>query len=361
MIHVLSLVFAMQVSSAATLNPLTCFGLLESKPAIAKSESERNFQIALAEIRRAGADDLLAPLERGEIQTDFKNSRLAWQSMVSGRVGWLGKKSLIVRGFGFGNELEKQKVIWRTATVLFELQVRSSLWSRSSLLTSADLKRFDLSLEGGLDSLKYFISTQPREWRDEKLRQIEKLETELYSLFSSLNLLKAENILPEKDPGRFWVPRLAVGSDGIRPIAPNQEDYAVWQRGAALGIQQRHSRNVLYNYYMNFVKRALVLTFAVQVAVVSPDIMYLPSYMDAMFSYDQFTQELNKTPEKAEEYNRRYIDNLQKTVRQEEKRLKTELQRLQRMGNSDQEELRSTEQELRDLYESYPWLVHPPR
>jgi hypothetical protein len=344
----LSLILAFTMpAAAAARNPLSCLSLLSAKAAVSRESSEKNFAQVIGFLRSAGARELLAPLDAGGIRPVFKARRLPRQSMVSGRQSWLGKMTLLVRELSFQNEKEKQEAVWETATALFELETRARLWSYRAMLTPDGQREFDLSMGGGGELLEYFLLKQPAEWRDLQLKRLEALENELYRVFASLNELRAEDRLPAQDPGRFWKLRALYGGDASRSIAPNQADFKAWQNGAPADLKARHGGNLLFNYYMNFLKRALVLSLAAQVAMAAPELSNLPGYLDTMFSAGQLTQEVDQG----------YVENLRKQVVREEERLKREIASQKARPAPEQELIRSLEKELSDLYDLYPWLV----
>lgn len=314
----------------------------------------------LAELTRmlkdAGAKDLVAPLENGSIKIEHSFWRLPWQSEFSGRQGWFQKPKLKVRELRFKNEKEKQEDAWRLAMTLFELQTRSNLFSVRAMLPPDDQRTFDLSMQGSDESLEYFLGQMPGEWRDNHIRLVEKLETEMYAVFTKLDQLEADKLLPAQDPGRFWKLRSIYGGDAARAIAPNQEDLKDFREGKFAGnVAKRHGRNVIFNYYMNFMKRAIMISMAVQVAMFVPELRSLPSYIEALYSVSEIARDLDGSSEKSREMQKRYQENLKKQVQREEQRLKTAI------AKSTGAERAAYEKELADLYESYPWLAHAAR
>ena len=332
-------------------NPLSCMSLLLSKAADSRNRSEGRFQETVEVIRAAGAVELLRPLDEKKIEVIYKGTRMPWQSMVSGRQNWRGVLSLTVRALDFKDTKEKQMAIWQTAMALFELETRSNIWSLRSMLTPDDQRRFDLSMSASDENLGYFLIEQPSEWRDLQLKKIEILEVELYALFNKLDQLKPEDLLPKNDPGRYWIARSIYGGDASRAVAPNQADFESWKKSAELPSQAaRHGRSLIFNYYMNFMKRAVVLTLLAQVAIATPEFQSVPSYLDAMFSAKQVTHELNSTPGRSDE--------LKARVSLEAERLKKEIHRQKQKAKTDRDLIVSLEQELKDLYDLYPWLAH---
>lgn len=360
MIKAIAFLFLVNSAGAATFNPLTsCLNLLSGKSERTVSPSEVQFNQIVRNLRAAGADELLAPLDRGEIKLQFKTLRMPWQSRISGREGWLGGLTLKIRGGIAAGEKEKQTAVWETAVALFELESRSALWTRRSMLTPDGQREFDLSMGGSDESLEYFVMTQPREWRDQQLARIEKLEGELYRVFTSLYLLKAQDQLPKKDPGRFWKLRSIYGGDASRAIAPNQADFEIWKKSGVVPDQTaRHGRSLFFNYYMNFAKRAVILSMVAQIAIAAPTFAELPGYLDTMFAVNQTTTELNSSPARTIEFNERYIENLKKQVRREETRLQRAITREQASATPSSSTLTSLRQELTELYDLYPWLNH---
>ena len=349
----------MNSSGSVNLNPLSCVSLLLSKAAATRDQSEVRFKETIEALRVAGATELLKPLDEKQIEVFYKATRMPWQSMVSGRQNWRGLLSLKVRALDFSNEKEKQMVIWQTAMALFELKTRSSIWSMRSLLTPDDQRRFDLSMRASDENLGYFLIEQPAEWRDLQIKNIEILEAELYALFKSLNQLKPEDLLPKKDPGGLWIARSLYGGDASRAVAPNQVDFEVWKKSGKLPSQSsRHGRSLLFNYYMNFMKRAVVLTLLAQVALATPELQGVPSYLDAIFSSRQVTAELNQAPGRSDELNRRFVENLKVQVTREAERLKKEILRQKEKIEPNRDLIQSLEQELSDLFDLYPWLAH---
>ncbi len=341
-IKALALLFLVNSAGAVTINPLTCLSLLLSKSADTRDRSEVRFKEAVESIRAAGAVELISPLNQKKIEVFYKATRMPWQSMVSGRQNWRGMLSLHVRDLDFSNEQEKQRVIWQTAMALFELETRSNIWSMRSILAPDDQRRFDLSMTASDENLGYFLMQQPAEWRDLQIKKIETLEAELYTLFKTLDQMKPEDLLPKKDPGRYWLARSIYGGDASRALAPNQADFEVWKKSGKLPSQSsRHGRSLIFNYYMNFMKRAVVLTLLAQVAMATPELQIVPSYLDAILSSRQVTTELNQAP-----------------VASEAERLEKEIKRQKEKADPDMDLVQSLEQELIDLHDLYPWLAH---
>jgi len=124
-------------------------------------------------------------------------------------------------------------------------------------------------------------------------------------------------------------------------------------------LEQRHGRSLLFNYYMNFVKRALVVTMAAQLASFAPQVAQIPSYLEAFNSMSQISQQISDSPAKAQELRQSYQENLRKQVIREEARLKKEILKQKTSARPDGEWIASLEAELKDLYESYAWLRSP--
>jgi hypothetical protein len=339
-------------------DPISCFNLLRTKEVVdTRERSEVRFKESIESIRASGAVELLRPLDEGRIEVIYKPKRVLWQSMVNGRQNWRGMRSLLLRDLDYSNEKEKQMIIWQTAMALFELETRSNIWSRRSMLTPDDQRRFDLSMKGSDENLSYFLVEQPAEWRDLQIKKIETLEVELYTLFTKLNQLNPEDLLPKKDPGRLWIARSIYGGDSSRAIAPNQADFEVWKESAKLPSQSlRHGRSLIFNYYMNFMKRAMVLALIAQAAVLAPELQSLPSHLDAIHSSTQMNRELNQTVPRSEEENRRYIESIKAQVSAEAERLKREIKRQKEKAEPNLGLIKSLEQELIDLRDLYPWL-----
>lgn len=360
MIPALALIFMMSGAGAFTLNPLSCMQALSSRMDASRESSEKNFDQVLEALRARGANELLAPVRENRIQVQFQAFRFLGQSPVSGRRPWFGKPVLKIRGFQFSNEKEKQELVWLTAVSIFELQARDKLWSLRAMLTPDDQRQFDLSMAGSDENVDYFLREMPKEWRDLQLKRLETLESEMYAVFSTLNLLDAQDLLPKNDPGRFWKLKALYGGDASQSIAPNQEDFDKWKQGSLAGmLEQRHGRSLLFNYYMNFVKRALVVTMAAQLASFAPQVAQIPSYLEAFNSMSQTSQQISDSPAKAQELRQSYQENLRKQVIREEARLKKEILKQKTSARPDGEWIASLEAELKDLYESYAWLRSP--
>lgn len=329
-----------------------CMDLLV--PKIKNSEREKNLNLVIEQIRRAGAHGLVEPLDRGEIKLKFSFLRAPWQSSVAGRVGWFGDSYLKVRDYGFTDEKERQLLVWQTAVSLFELQTRQALWSRRSMLTPDEKREFDLSMNGDSELFEYFLFHQPKEWRDKHLARLEHLEGDLYRLYQTLPYVQSEGLLPEKDPGRFWIVRAVLGSDGAASIFPNRVDFEAWKKGRlAEQLERRNGRNVLFNYYMNFVKRVMIASTALMIVSAVPDI---PSYLESAYTSVQIQRQLDETPAKMQQAESPRANGVLKMVTNEELRLKNAIAQERQKQSPDLTVIQSLESDLADLYVLFPAL-----
>lgn len=241
---VLSLVLSF---SSAFATGFGCGDLLSGGDASVR-QSQRHFLTAVEQVRARGGENLLRPFDNDSATIVFKR-RWPLQSAVSGRQNWRARPTVTVRELGWTDEKSKQVAVWQTAVAFFELETRHAMWSNSSM---------------GLGST-------PGEWRAEKLKRISLLENELYLVFQSLDLLTEDDVLPESDPGHFWMMRTLVG-DSSKSIGPNKADFEAWKAGLSeKPSDSSRSRKLIVNYWANYIRRALTVLTVIQLAVMAPD------------------------------------------------------------------------------------------
>ena len=286
------------------------------------------------DLQFAGANELLAPLESGAVEVRIHEHRMPWQAMIRARAGWMGKPVLHLRGLRYDNEKALQLLVWKTAVQLFDLQIRQGLWRMRSVLSATQQKDFDQALAGGLDQLQAFIKSVPGTWRDEKVRRLALLEADLYKVLDDLPLLQAKDILPAQDGGDSWPLGLVVGVDQSKSIRPNLKDFEQFRATHRMpDLGKRQGLNILFNYYMNFLKRASL----VAMLLTAPPALYSADWTGSQSPPQQTLVQQN-----------------QQRVIAEANKLKMLIEKYKKLGQH--EKVAELEQDLQDLYELYPWL-----
>ena len=251
---------------------------------------------------KLGLKNLLRDFDNGEVEVQFKRPWLPlMQDPVSARISMLNKKYIVIRKVDVSTPERKQLFTWRIAMALFELQMEPALWSGAAV--------FPDDLPVYVDT-KEFLARLPRTWADERMDLSKRLMNDLYTLFSNLPDIgpdtimpptdktgelyaatretlgiKQETAMPEKDPGLYWKVKAAVLRDASQDIGPNAADYSHWLRAGHDPIDQalntRHANSTLFNYYMNHLKRMLMVTSLLTTLAWSPHLLMIPSYIES--------------------------------------------------------------------------------
>jgi len=256
---------------------------------------------ALQRLRDLGLKKLLKDVDDGEVEVQFKTPWLPlMQDPVSARISILNQKYLVIRQVDVSTPERKDLFVWRVALALYELQQEPALWSSEAL--------FPQDLPAHEDARSFWART-PQAWANERMKVVKDLLEELYTLFDNLpNIapdtilpptdrtgelydqvhkalhIKPETAMPEKDPGLYWRVKAMVLRDASQDIGPNIEDYNRWRvdgRGPVdRMLDTRHARSTLFNYYMNHVKRMLMVTSLLSTLAWSPHLLEIPSYIE---------------------------------------------------------------------------------
>ena len=262
-----------------------------------------------------GLKNLLSEVDADQVKVSVRKKWRPFQAMVSARINWTGKKILVIRKSAVprANLIEPdsprrwidvstpaklEKFRWQVAMSLFQLQMQPALWSHDALLpegTSLPRTWSDIKDQG------YEI---PSEWRDQKLGMAQDLIHELYALFQSFQSLRAKDIMPAKDPGSKWALKIWILKDASLNIGPNLADYQKWNPEDTEDLDNslitRHSRSILFNYYMNHFKRLMMISSVVSTLALAPQLLEIPSYIENYSSTGEFTTNLHQAPTQTE-------------------------------------------------------------
>jgi hypothetical protein len=253
-------------------------------------------------MQKLGLNSLLSDVYSHEVAVVVKSRWLPFQPGVSARVSGWGRKSLVIRDSDVSTPFKKQKFTWDVALALYELQMQPWIWSKKSMVSPDAVEA--LAVGEDEDALAYFALQMPKEWRDQYLDKANSMLRELYALFLTLPLLRAEDLMAAEDPGRTWIMHAMFMQNAAHAIAPNQADFATLKsKGAAAletSVTSNNSRSVLFNYYMNHVKRMLIATYVASSLALAPHLLEIPGYIEAQREWSKYTETLSQAPSRAE-------------------------------------------------------------
>jgi hypothetical protein len=238
-----------------------------------------------------GLTELLSEVTAGQVEVSLRRQWLPWQPAVSARINIRAQKFLVIRKTNVSTPLKLEKFRWQVAMALFELHMQPALWSKQALLPE------NVSAPASFKDFMDHGYKVPAEWRDQQLARTKPLLHELYILFDSMAELQAKDMMPAKDPGLNWSAKAILMMDASQAIAPNLADFEKWKNSQgepieALGI--RHSRSIIFNYYMNHVKRMLMLSSVISTLTLIPHLSEIPSYIESHHSWVLFQDHLDQ-------------------------------------------------------------------
>jgi hypothetical protein len=276
-----------------------CNTRLQKKQAIQKAGQEAVAK-SLQRLRDLGLKKLLSDFDNGDVKVKVKTPWLPMmQDPVSGEISVLNQKYLMIRRVDVSTPEREQLFTWRIALALFELQTEPALWSNAAVFPE------DLPVN---EDARTVWSRVPKAWANEKVALTKDLMNELYTLFMNCPDIKPGTIMPAtdktgelyaavhdtlginnqtampaNDPGLYWKIKAAILRDASQDIGPNTADYRRWlisgREPMDQAIDQRHARSTLFNYYMNHVKRMLMVTSLLTTLAWSPNLLMIPSYI----------------------------------------------------------------------------------
>jgi hypothetical protein len=285
------------VPQAFALGAENCEARLTATPA------PREVREVFLTLQKLGLNSLLSGVYDQQIRVSTRKMWSRLQPAVSARINVFGRKNIVIRKIDIGTPALKQKFTWDIALALYELQMQPWLWSKDSVFSSSAGSRA-LPVNEDDDALAYFALQMPKEWRDQYLNKAQSMLRELYALFLTLPDLRSEDLMAAEDPGRRWILNAIFMKNSAHAIAPNQADFEILKSKGALQLERsvtaHNSRGVLFNYYMNHVKRMVIATFLVTNVALAPHLLEIPSYFEAQQEWSKYEETLNQAPTRAE-------------------------------------------------------------
>lgn len=119
-----------------------------------------------------------------------------------------------------------------------------------------------------------YLPITPKQDIDTKIKRLAELESEVYSLFSELQL--DSQLFVQADTGKSWTSRLLLFQRPQRSIKPNLTDYKLWLKNGDEGLlaelQARYKRMYQIQAPYDSLKRLTVAVMAIGIATGIPHV-----------------------------------------------------------------------------------------
>lgn len=302
---------------------------------LSPASQKARFNEMIGILRGLGLRRLTEAYDQRQVEVSFRPKRWPWQHDIDWRNTILGgKRILIIRNLQWEDEAARQRALWELGEALYRLELDKKLWSTRSMVN-----------------------------HDRGIGRVNGLQADLYRLLDNLPRLRAADVLPERDPGRWWALYLALGVDASKSIFPNLMDFRARRTSgpyaAADASRERNSRSLLFNSYMDWLKRLTVIGMLAQGVVSAPYLAELPGYVDAQMSWitgQQQQTEVVSTPVAESQL----PSTARIQVQSEKLRLEKAIHAEQNKLNADAHEIDRLKAEYKSLIDLYPWLVLTP-